>query len=273
MENKGYIFSDDGTIRVIHRTSSEGSPLEMLELGCGRSRNKGRYVLVRDCYILQFITSGSGRFCGEPFKQGDVITVRPGQVEVREPTPNLFYESAWVMVKGSKAKELLGSFYPCDGKSIVHFEKTYECADRIVGAIEELWNNRSISAEFAMLGVFYSLYLFFSSTEKQERNDPVSLAMAYINLNYKDENLKISDISSFSGVTQNHLCKLFKKETGKSTMENLIDVRLSKSAVLLKSSEISVGEIAYSVGFSDPKHFSQMFKRKYGTTPGEYRNK
>ena len=273
MENKRYIYSDDGSIKVIHQTSSGNAPLEMLELGCGRSRNKGRYVLVRDCFILQFITSGGGKFCGQSFKQGSVITVRPGQVEVREPTPNLLYESAWIMVKGAKAAELLSDFYPTDGKNIVHFEKTYECADRIVRTIDELWNNRSISAEFAMLGIFYSLLSLFSSTEKQEKNDPVSLAMAYINLNYKDENLKISDISDFSGVTQNHLCKLFKKATGKSTMENLIDVRLSQSAVLLKSTEISVGEVAYSVGFSDPKHFSQMFKRKYGTSPGDYRSK
>lgn len=273
MESKKYIFSDDGTIRVIHSASSGDSELEMLELGRGCSQNKGRYVLVRDCYILQFIISGSGRFCGQSFKQGSVITIRPGQVEVREPTPNILYESAWIMVKGRKAAELLGGFYPDDNKSIVYFEKTYECADRIIHAIEELWNNRSISAEFSMLGVFYSLLSLFSSTEKQERTDPVSLALAYINLNYKNENLKISDVSAFAGVTQNHLCKLFKKETGKSTMENLIDVRLSQSAVLLKSTNISVGEVAYSVGFSDPKHYSQMFKRKYGVSPGKYRGK
>ncbi len=273
MRNKSYIFSDDGTIRIIRQTSSDDAPLEVLELGRGRSRNKGRYVLVRDCYILQFITSGGGKFCGQSFKQGSVLTIRPGQVEIREPTPNLLYESAWIMVKGPKVAELLDAFYPSGHKSIVRFDKTYECADRIIRAIEELWNNRSISAEYAMLGVFYSLLSLFSSTEKQERNDPVSLALAYININYKDENLKISDIASFSGVTQNHLCKLFKKETGKSTMENLIDIRLSKSALLLKNTEIPVGEIAYSVGFSDPKHFSQMFKRMYGTTPGEYRTK
>ena len=273
MESKKYIFSDDGTIRVIHSASSGDSDLEMLELGRGRSQNKGRYVLVRDCYILQFIISGSGRFCGQSFKQGSVITIRPGKVEVREPTPNILYESAWIMVKGRKAAELLGGFYPDDNKSIVYFEKTYECADRIIHAIEELWNNRSISAEFSMLGVFYSLLSLFSSTEKQERTDPVSLALAYINLNYKNENLKISDVSAFAGVTQNHLCKLFKKETGKSISEFIREEKVKAAANMLKFSEYSYGEIAEYFGFASQSHFIECFRKQTGLSPKEYRKR
>lgn len=271
MKKQNLYFSNNGHIKIIHEANPNGDSIEVIELGYGRAQNRGKYVLIRDCYILQFVISGHGKFCGEDFYAGDVIAISPGQVEVREPDPENLYECAWVMVKGPVAAELLRSVYP-KGRSTFSFGRTKEASEKIKLAVDGLWEDREVSFKYSMLGTFYSVLSLFSDKE-EKRTDPVSSALTYMNLNYKEENLKISDVSAFSGVTQNHLCKLFKKKTGKSTMENLIEIRLTKSTVLLKSTDISISEIAYSVGFSDPKHFSQMFKRKYNLTPGEYRSK
>ncbi len=273
MRNNDYIFSDNGDIKVIRLSQPEQKGIEIVEIGYGRAKNSRRYVLMRDYYILQFITSGRGRFCGEEFGAGDMIVIRPGQLEIREPDPNAPYECAWIMIYGHTASELLQSVYPKDGSCVVKFDRATESKAKIKSLVDNLWQDKSISVEYSMLSVFYSLLSFFPAPKNDSRPDPVSLALAYIKINYKNEDLRISDISSFSGVTQNHLCKLFKKATGKSIMETLLDVRLSEAAVLLQNTDISVGEIAYSVGFSDPKHFSQMFKKKYQSTPGNYRSK
>lgn len=271
MKKQNIYFSDNGNIKIVHVTHPDGDEVDIVELGYGRAQDRGRYVLIRDCYILQFVTSGHGKFCGEDFGAGDVIAITPGQLEVREPDPRNLYECAWIMAKGPVASELLRSIYPKD-RSVFSFSRANDASDKIKCAVDGLWEDREVSFKFSMLSVFYSVLALFADN-KEKRTDPVSSALTYMNLNYKEENLKISDVSAFSGVTQNHLCKLFKKETGKSTMENLIEIRLAKSAVLLKNTDISISEIAYSVGFSDPKHFSQMFKKQYGITPGEYRSK
>lgn len=61
------------------------------------------------------------------------------------------------------------------------------------------------------------------------------------------------------------------KEMQKMTVANYIrDVRLQKSEELLKSSDMNVSEIVYSIGFSSRSYFSRIFKGKYNCSPSEY---
>ncbi len=72
-------------------------------------------------------------------------------------------------------------------------------------------------------------------------------------------------------LSANYLSDLLKKETGKSTKEH-IDyhlIRKAKSALL--SSENSISQIAYDLGFEYTQYFSKLFKKKTGFTPNEYR--
>jgi AraC-like DNA-binding protein len=47
-------------------------------------------------------------------------------------------------------------------------------------------------------------------------------------------------------------------------------IRLKKAALLLLEGEQKVSEVAFEVGFNDPKYFSKMFKKQFGTTPTEF---
>lgn len=50
-------------------------------------------------------------------------------------------------------------------------------------------------------------------------------------------------------------------------------IRLLRAQKLINDTDQSLTQIAYSVGFSDPKYFSKVFKREMGVTPSEYREK
>lgn len=64
------------------------------------------------------------------------------------------------------------------------------------------------------------------------------------------------------------------KEICKMTVANYIrDVRLQKSEELLKSSDMNVSEIVYSIGFSSRSYFSRIFKGKYSCSPSDYQRK
>ncbi|MDF2905803.1 MAG: transcriptional regulator, AraC family [Herbinix sp.] len=63
----------------------------------------------------------------------------------------------------------------------------------------------------------------------------------------------------------------FKKYTGQSVNQYLIQLRLTMSSTLLRDTELSIEEICERTGFSDISYFSKVFKKKLNHTPSEYR--
>ena len=74
------------------------------------------------------------------------------------------------------------------------------------------------------------------------------------------------------GYSPNYLSDLLKKETGKGTQEHIHYYLIEKAKTLLLGTEEPVSQIAYSLGFEYPQHFSKLFKNKTGMSPAEYRN-
>lgn len=72
-------------------------------------------------------------------------------------------------------------------------------------------------------------------------------------------------------LSPNYFGDLIKKETGKSALENIQLAVINLAKEQLISSDKSISEIAYSLGFKYPHHMSRMFKKVIGTTPNEFR--
>lgn len=70
-----------------------------------------------------------------------------------------------------------------------------------------------------------------------------------------------------------YLSRLFRKETGKSLTDYLVELRIVRAREELASGNNRVSDIAQAVGYSNFSHFSQLFKRMTGLTPQEYRKK
>ncbi|HKK41564.1 MAG TPA: helix-turn-helix transcriptional regulator, partial [Bacteroidales bacterium] len=66
------------------------------------------------------------------------------------------------------------------------------------------------------------------------------------------------------------LLKKFKTVTGMSLVEFIRSMRIKKAAQLFKQDKFTVGEVAYKVGFSDPKYFSKCFYNEMDERPSEY---
>lgn len=100
----------------------------------------------------------------------------------------------------------------------------------------------------------------------------VQKAANYIKLNYS-EKISIKEIADQLYLSPNYLSELFKKHTGKTISEYLTEYRLEKACQLLDHAEYRVGDVSGMVGIHDGRYFSNMFKKKYGMTPTEYRNR
>lgn len=81
----------------------------------------------------------------------------------------------------------------------------------------------------------------------------------------------VYDAASELKYAPDYLTRIFKKHTGKTTLEYINGVRLQKAKSLLLNTDLSVSQIAYSVGFADEKYFMRLFKREESVTPTQYR--
>jgi AraC family transcriptional regulator of arabinose operon len=85
------------------------------------------------------------------------------------------------------------------------------------------------------------------------------------------EEWTLAGLAARSGVSPNHLIKLFRAHAGATPMEFLWRLRLAHGAALLRETGLGVGEIAYRCGFQNPFHFSRRFKHCYGHSPQAHR--
>jgi AraC family transcriptional regulator len=96
-------------------------------------------------------------------------------------------------------------------------------------------------------------------------------AIAYIN-DSLEEDLSLSAIASEVGISQYHFARLFKQAMGVSVHQYVIQRRVETAKQLLLRRQLSITEIALQVGFANPSHLSQHFKRIVGVTPTVFLN-
>ena len=76
-----------------------------------------------------------------------------------------------------------------------------------------------------------------------------------------------------ANISTHYLVYLFKKETGASCREYVIQVRMRRACDLLKHTDYTVSEISRQVGYDDPYYFCRLFRKKTGMPPTQYRIK
>jgi ligand-binding sensor domain-containing protein/AraC-like DNA-binding protein/CheY-like chemotaxis protein len=81
----------------------------------------------------------------------------------------------------------------------------------------------------------------------------------------------VDAFSAIIGMSRRHALRKMKALTGLSINEYIRNTRLHEAYSLLKQSDLNISEIAYTVGFTDPKYFSNCFKKLFGKLPSEIR--
>ena len=92
----------------------------------------------------------------------------------------------------------------------------------------------------------------------------------YIEDNYRND-ININTLANICHYNEYHFMRFFKKYTGKTCIQFIKNYRLEKSYNLLKTTDLSVTQISFDVGFSNVSYFIRSFKEKYKVTPKELR--
>lgn len=98
-------------------------------------------------------------------------------------------------------------------------------------------------------------------------------AMDVVEKYMSDADFRVGTFVSEMNMSRSVLYRKFEALTGQSVNEFVRNIRLKRAAQLLTLNELTVSEVTYEVGFSDPQYFSKCFSRHYGMTPTEYARK
>lgn len=100
--------------------------------------------------------------------------------------------------------------------------------------------------------------------------DAIQSAVMYMEDKYP-EDLSVEQMAKKCLLSQSYFSYLFKSITGKTFIEYLNGIRISKALDLLRNTDNKVLEICYDVGFRNVNHFNRMFRQLMGVSPMEYR--
>ena len=134
-----------------------------------------------------------------------------------------------------------------------------------------------IYCDFICSGLIYEYIIEFhrhmndkANKVRSERSKMLLPVLNYIDENFSSD-FSMTVLAELAGVSPQHLCRIFKDAMNMRPGEYLTQRRLQESRKLLRTSELSVSEVALCSGYSDAAYFSTVFKKSQGMTPMEYR--
>jgi AraC-like DNA-binding protein len=109
-------------------------------------------------------------------------------------------------------------------------------------------------------------YAIFSTLPKSK----LKKSLDFIELNI-EEQLSLGDLAVEAGMSMFYFARMFKKTTGKSPHQFILEQRIKYAKYLLTQTEEPLVEVALSCGWANQSHFTTAFKRLVGVTPRHYR--
>lgn len=117
-----------------------------------------------------------------------------------------------------------------------------------------------------------TIYNEFLETRDNQIHPEINKIKKYISEHYV-ENIKLQDLADIVYLHPNYISGYFKKITGHTFKDYLTGIRMVEAEKLFLTSDLKVYEIAEKVGFTDYRHFSLVFKKRFGICPRYFRNK
>jgi len=245
----------------------------------GRERSVPRRTIANrraSAFILHYVTDGKGTYNGRVMTRGDGFVAFPGQFHTMAADADEPWHFSWISVSGNELYTLLQSV----GVDAEHPYFTFSFFDELAALFDE-WiyeEHADIDLHTYCISMLYRLLSLWRCEYRQSahKNDlkyaGVQEAMALINDAY-DTDIRIEKLAEQVHLSRKYFCRLFTEYCGISPKEYISQRRMSVAMRRLAQTDLSVAEIAASVGYSDYTQLSRLFKSKLGISPQQYRSR
>lgn len=234
---------------------------------------------VRSFYLIHFVVSGKGFFTVEnktyQIGAGSAFIIHPQTLvsycaDEKDP-----WEYCWVGFNGADASRLVDLIDFDEDNPVITFAPEY--IPSLKQAFLNIYENFGTNAQQETMTVsklFEAFSIMINAAPKKQPEASSSRlyiknAIKFIQRNFSNS-IDVSDIADHVGLSRSHLYRIFVKQLSLSPNEYLTQFRINQACVLLRSSGLSIGEIASSVGFDDQLYFSRVFKKVKGVPPSHY---
>lgn len=228
---------------------------------------------LRDHYILHYILDGQGLI---EFK-GHTYTASKGQMFLIYQNETIMYcadklhpwHYIWVDFSGNAVDELLSQTAFSKENRITQPLPQNEIL-AYFGQMHNHFGNLCAETEgaAALLHLFSYLIKVFPSPDSNRCI--AAQAADLLQASSRDPNCKIEKIAELLGVSRSQLFRLFKAKFDISPKQYLENLRFSIAEKLLRENILTISEVAFASGYSDPLHFSAEFKKRFGISPKFY---
>lgn len=232
--------------------------------------------------VIHYVTKGYGtfKFNGKVYnlKQGDIFILLKGMNVEYVASIDDPWEYYWIGFSGSNANEYLNRT-SITNSYVANCKSNSKIPHIILNMCEiSKTYNPSCSDDILLLKELYSLlYTLIEEFPKpfdykdKELHTYIQDALNFINSNYMNS-ITVQEIADYVNLSRSYLYKMFIKNLGISPQKYLINLRMYKATLLLKSTKLPIGEVANSVGYSDSLLFSKTFSKHFSMSPLHYRN-
>ncbi len=138
--------------------------------------------------------------------------------------------------------------------------------------VEQLLSQRELFRQRIVVEEENSSDEYARQLDKRDRGF-ISSIHDIIDLHISEKEFNMDSIAQQLGVSRSSFFKKVKSLTGYSPMDLLKEYRMNKAEKLLRTTEHTISSIAFQSGFSDISYFGKCFRKKYGVSPKEYREK
>ncbi|OLS42189.1 AraC family transcriptional regulator [Bacillus sp. MRMR6] len=242
-----------------------------------RERNEGC-----NTYILIYCADGEGWVELEGsnlFKlKANMFVVIPAGTPHRygasEKNPWSIY---WFHIKGTEVEGIIETFGLTNGPIEIPFsggvklaELFHECYETLIHKTYSLQHHLLVSQTMKYLLSTIGL-LSIRTQQEVKSNYYIEKAIQYMN-EHLHQQITLQDVSDFIGLSKQHLIFLFKQETSFTPIDYFLRLKIHRSCQMLDLTNLTIKQIALSVGMDDPYYFSRVFKKIIGCSPSQYRS-
>lgn len=228
-----------------------------------------------DSYLLMYTLEGKGVVVTPSGKsicrKHDIALVDCNQEHTYY--ANEFWDFLWFHFNGNASRKLVSFILSRQGTITPAVDpwQTAQCFESLTreqtenSIAQEITQSAQIHHILAELAAYASY-----AKERSPKTDIASRAARFIS-QHCCEPLSIQQIADEIGISKSSLCHIFKNETGFSPYDYMIGRRIDMAKNLLWSTELTISEISYRVGFQSESHFIKTFRARTKMSPTTFR--
>ncbi len=246
INNFGYYKNVDAPITVTRPYGRPDYQLIYVKQGEIAFSSQGRIKKAASCTMLLF---------------------RPNEKQVYSYAPIPGSEYYWIHFSGTEAEMLLSGLF--DREQTLAIENDYGFLDAFEGMKHFCIPYDATAAQFAE-GAFIKM-----TAELKRLVDGSDRTMEKVINHMRTHRIKSKSNKEYAqmcGISEYHFIRRFKDFTGVSPHRYKTKLVMEQGANLLKTTDMSISHIAFTLGFEDALYFSRIFKKEMGNAPSTYRN-